>query len=375
MSNDDDLESFGRRARELFGIRLPVLLGPMAGGPSTPELVAAVSNAGGLGCLGGGYLGPERLRHDIRAVRGSTDQPFAVNLFAPEEVTADDDSIKRAREVLAPYRRELGLEGDAAPTRYAEDFSEQLDVVVDESVPIFSVTFGLLPAGALRALHEVGTLVGGTATTVAEARALQESGVDFICAQGAEAGGHRGSFLSASGDNLVGLVALVPQVCDAVEVPVVAAGGIGDGRGVAAALMLGACAAQLGTAYLLCPEAGTSQPYRDAIRHAGADETVITSAFSGRRARGIVNRLAQELAGRNDLPGYPVLNALTRDVRQRAVELDRAEFLSLWAGQAVGLARELPAGRLTAVLEEESRQAIARRPAVGSSSLSWRAGS
>jgi nitronate monooxygenase len=361
MNSGDYLERFGGRARALFGIRVPIVLGPMAGGPSTPELVTAVSNAGGLGCLGGGYLPPSKLRQDIRAVRAGTDQPFAVNLFAPEEVTVDDDSLRRAIEVLAPYRRELGLGGGDVPTRYAEDFYEQLDVVVAERVPIFSVTFGLLPTDAIRTLHDIGTVVGGTATTVAEARDLQESGVDFICAQGAEAGGHRGSFLSASGDDLVGLVALVPQVCDAVDVPVVAAGGIGDGRGIAAALVLGACAAQLGTAYLLCPEAGTSQPYRHAIRHAGADQTVITSAFSGRRARGIVNRLAQELAGRNDLPGYPVLNALTRDLRQRAAELNRAEFLSLWAGQAVDAARELPASQLTAVLAEESRQALGDR--------------
>jgi nitronate monooxygenase len=281
-----------------------------------------------------------------------------VNLFAPDPVDPDDPRIATALEVLAPYAAELGLPRPTAPATFAADFEEQVDVVATEGVPVFSVTFGVPPAATTERLHASGAVVGATATTVAEARTLAAAGVDFVCAQGSEAGGHRGSFGTGAADDLIGLVALVPQVCDAVDVPVVAAGGIADGRGIAAALVLGACAAQLGTAFLLSPEAGTSPPYRDAVRAAAPEATTVTRAFSGRRARGVDNRFARELAGRDDLPPYPVLNALTSPLRRAAAEQGRAEFLSLWAGQAVGLARELPAGELVTRLADEARAAL-----------------
>lgn len=355
----DPIERFGRTAARLLGTEHPIVLGPMAGGPSTQPLAAAVSNAGGLGSLGAGYVAPERLRQDIRDLRSLTPRPFAVNLFAPEPVTPDPEQVARALETIRPYRSEVGLGFQEPPERFGEDFGEQLDVVVAEQVDVFTFTFGLLRPEDVERLQRGGCRVGGTATTVREAKALEASGVDFICAQGAEAGGHRGSFLASPGDDLIGLVALVPQIRDAVSLPVVAAGGIADGRGVAAALVAGACAAQLGTAFLLCPEAGTSPAYREAIRRAEPDETVITDVFSGRRARGVRNRFARELAGWRDHPPYPVLNALTRELRQRAAEEGRAEFLSLWAGQAVGLRREVPAGELVALLVEEANRALA----------------
>jgi nitronate monooxygenase len=330
----------------------------MAGGPSTPGLAAAVSNAGGLGSLGGGYLAPDELRTAIRAVKAATDRPFMVNLFAPEAVDTSDPRIAVALDELAPYAAELGLPRPVAPEHFAPDFDEQVDVVVAEGVPVFSVTFGVPPAPATERLRAAGTVVGATATTVDEARARDDAGVDFVCAQGTEAGGHRGSFAAGASDDLIGLVALVPQVCDAVRVPVVAAGGIADGRGVAAALVLGACAAQLGTAFLLAPEAGTSAPYRDAVRAGRPEATTVTRAFSGRRARGLSNRFARELAGRDDLPPYPVLHALTVPLRRAAAEQGQAELLSLWAGQAVGLVREMPAAELVACLAQEARDAL-----------------
>lgn len=343
-------------ARALFGTELPIVLGPMAGGPSTPALAAAVSDAGGLGSLGEGYVPPDQIRRDIRAVRERTDRPFAVNLFVPDPTgdRVDGATVDRALRLVAPYRAELGLPPATVPAAFSEDFDAQFTAVAGEGVPIFSFTFGVLPADRIETLHRAGTLVGGTATTPSEARALAEGGVDFVIAQGSEAGGHRGSFLPVDGDDLIGLTALVPQVLDAVDVPVVAAGGIVDGRGVAAALALGATAAQLGTTFLLCPEAGTSAAYRGAVRRARAEDTVITSAFSGRRARGIVNRFARDLAGSPDVAPYPVMNALTRDLRRVAAERGDDSLLSLWAGQGVGMARELPAGELVRTLAREA---------------------
>jgi nitronate monooxygenase len=337
-----------------LGIRLPIVQGPMAGGPSTPALAAAVSNAGGLGFLGEGYVSPEQIRQDIRAVKALTAEPFGVNLFVPSPYEVDPVQIERAMELLAPYRAAVGLPPQEVPSSFAEDFDAQLAAVRDEGVPVFSVTFGTLAPDALESFRRAGTVVGATATTPAEAVACAGSGVDFIVAQGSEAGGHRGSFLDAAGDDLIGLAALVPQVLDATGLPVVAAGGLMDGRGIRAALELGASAAQLGTAFLLSPEAGTSPPYRTAVRGAQAEDTVITRAFSGRRARGVVNELARALAGRADLPPYPVMNALTRDLRRAAAAAGDASVLSLWAGQGVGLAREMPAGELVAVLAAEA---------------------
>jgi nitronate monooxygenase len=351
-------------ARQLLGIELPIVLGPMAGGPSTPSLAAAVSNAGGLGVLGEGYVSPDQLRRDIRATRERSEKPFGVNLFVPEATEVDEARLDEAVRALAPYRRELGLSEHAVLEPFAQDFDAQLDVVIEERVAVFTFTFGVLAPTIVDDLHRSGALVGGTATTPTEAGALADAGVDFVVAQGSEAGGHRATFVSSSGDDLIGLAALVPQVRDESRLPVVAAGGIADGRGVVAALALGACAAQLGTAFLLCPEAGTSAPYREAVRTAHAEDTVITSAFSGRRARGIVNRFCRDLAALPDLPPYPVMNALTREIRRVAADRGDAGLLSLWAGQGVGMVRELPAGELVESLAREmttSRSAASPR--------------
>ena len=342
---------------EALGVRLPIVAAPMAGGPSTPALVAAVGEAGGVGVLAGAYLSPGDLRAQIREVRRRTPAPFGVNLLLTEPVDVDPGQVRAATALLAPYAEELGLDlPTEPPARVAEDLDAQVEVIVAERVPMASFAFGIPSPAALAALRDSGALLAGTATSVAEARAVEAAGVDVVVAQGAEAGGHRGTFLHDPDDALVGLLALVPQVRDAVATPVVAAGGITDGRGVAAALRLGADAAQLGTAFLLCPEAGTSGPYREAVARAGDTDTVVTSAFSGRPARGIRNRVTVELAGA-PLPPYPVMNALTKGLRARATQLDRPEFLSLWAGQGVGAVRQLPAGQLVSLLEQEAAEA------------------
>jgi nitronate monooxygenase len=343
---------------ERMGIRHPLLLAPMAGGPSTPALCAAVSEAGGLGSYGAAYVAPAKLRQLIREIRAATARPFAVNLFADDGVDADADTTRRAQDALAKYRAELGLP-PAGPPPAIVPLREAFPVLLEERVPVFSFTFGVPDREILEACGKAGIATMGTATSVAEARALDAAGVDFICAQGAEAGGHRGTFDRAAEPPLVGTMALVPQVVDAVRRPVIAAGGIMDGRGFAAALALGASAVSMGTAFLRCPEAGTSAPYRAALRDARDDGTTVTRAFSGRAARGLANRFTREMAGAPLAP-YPVQNSLTREIRGAATKLGDAGLLSLWAGQAVALGRELPPAELTAQILREADAVLSR---------------
>jgi nitronate monooxygenase len=347
-------------AVERLGIRVPIVGAPMGGGPGTPALAAAVSGAGGLGSLAGGYLAPDRLRADIAAVRALTAEPFAVNLFVPAEVEPTADQVEAALRALEPLRRELGLpDRPPAGGPWAEDFEAQLAVVVEERVPVTSFTFGVLPAAAVAALHDAGSVLVATATTVDEARAAVAAGADLVCAQGSEAGAHRGTFLGAADHALIGTLALVPQVCDAVDVPVLAAGGIMDGRGVAAVLGLGAGAAMLGTAFLRCPEAGTSAPYRRALAAAAETSTAVTTAITGRAARGIENRLMRALR-EVAVPPYPVMHTLTSELRRRAAERGEPELMSLWCGQGIRLATERPAGELVRRLADDAAATIAR---------------
>ncbi len=343
-----------------LGIRLPIVGAPMGGGPSSPALVAAVSEAGGLGSLAGGYLTPDRLRADIAAVRAATSKPFAVNLFVPTPSEPTTEEIETVLGVLEGYRVELELPPrPSAGGPWAEDFEAQVAVLVEERVPVTSFTFGVLPAGAVAALHDVGSLLVGTATTVDEAVTVVSSGADMVCVQGSEAGAHRGTFLADAAQSLVGTLALVPQVCDAVDVPVLAAGGIMDGRGVAAVLGLGAGAAVLGTAFLRCPEAGTSAPYRRALAAATETSSALTTAITGRMARGIENRLMRDLRD-VAVPPYPVMNTLTADLRRRAAERDNPELMSLWCGQGIRMGTELPAGELVRRLADEAAATISR---------------
>jgi nitronate monooxygenase len=266
--------------------------------------------------------------------------------------------VEEVQALLAPYRAELGLPEPPRPAAWSIPFDEQLDAVIDARVPICSFVFGVPGPDVVRRLHEVGAIVVGTATHVEEARQLAAAGVDALVAQGGEAGGHRGTFLGRAEDALIGTLALVPQVVDAVSVPVLAAGGIMDGRGILAVLALGACAAQLGTAFLACDEAGTDPAYRAALTRGHETSTTITRAFSGRAARGLRNRFIDEWAGCEPAP-FPVQNTLTRDLRNAARKQGRAEFLSLWAGQGVPKMRRMPAAALVQKLLEELRAAQA----------------
>src|SRR5947209_1729729 len=247
--------------RSRFEMTIPVVLAPMGGGPSTPELTAAVSNAGGLGSLAAAYSSPERIQQDIGRIRELTKRPFIVNLFSPLPQLPATGPTEAVAEFLRPYHELLGLKPPELPQRPAEDFDQQLEAVANARPPAVSFTFGLLPPKAMERLKSQDTYLIGTATTVEEAKQLEQAGVDAVVAQGSEAGAHRGTFAVEAEEALIGTVALVPQVADAIKIPVIASGGVMDGRGIVAALALGASAVQMGTAFLACKEAGTNAAY------------------------------------------------------------------------------------------------------------------
>ncbi|TMH20353.1 MAG: nitronate monooxygenase [Betaproteobacteria bacterium] len=339
----------------------PVIQAPLAGGGDTPDLVASVGEAGGLGFIGGAYLTPRQILEAARAVRARTARPFGISLFAPQPPPDAPKDPRPALECVAPFYAELELPPPQAPALAADSFAEQLAAALEGGASVFSFTFGILPANAIEAIKARGVFLIGTATTVDEAVALENAGVDAVVTQGAEAGGHRGSFACEFEAAMVGTISLVPQVVDAVRVPAIASGGIMDGRGIAAALALGAQAVQMGTAFLACDESGVPDAYKEAILKAREHETRLTRVFSGRPARGIVNRFMTEVE-RNAGPGavlpFPFQNALTRPLRSAAARQGRAEFLSLWAGQGVRLARRQPAAQFMSRLARETDAAI-----------------
>ncbi|PIW28846.1 MAG: nitronate monooxygenase [Rhodospirillales bacterium CG15_BIG_FIL_POST_REV_8_21_14_020_66_15] len=344
-----------------LGLTSPVIQAPMAGGGDTPQLAGAVSEAGGLGCMGATYLTPEAFRDAAATVRGRTNRAFGVNLFAPQEVPPRPDDAGVALATVTEAGSAVDAPAPELPETMADPFARNFPVALDSGAKVFSFTFGLLPEDAVAALKARGMIVMGTATTPTEAIALERSGVDAVVAQGAEAGGHRGTFVGSFEAAMIGTMSLVPQVVNAVSVPVVASGGIMDGRGIAAALALGAQAVQMGTAFLTCDEAGVPACYKEALLSAAPDQTRVTRAFSGRPARGVQNRFmeAMEPGGdASDVLPFPWQNALTRPMRTAAARAGDAGLLSLWAGQGVGLARRRTAAELMARLAEETEAAI-----------------
>lgn len=317
------------------------------------QLAIAVSNAGGLGSLPGAMLTPDRLRNELTALTSGTSKPYNVNFFCHTSPPADPRRDARWRELLAPYYRELEIDPvtiQAGPGRTPFDHAAA-DVLEQFKPPIVSFHFGLPSAELLDRIKRWRPTILSSATTVEEARWLEARGVDAIIAQGFEAGGHRGMFLSEDLTRQVGTFSLVPQIVHAVSVPVIAAGGIADAAGVAAALALGAGAVQIGTAYLLCPEASTTSVHRDAIVSARAQHTAVTNVFTGRPARGIVNRLVAELGPMNpEAPAFPGAAAAIAPLRAKAEAQGSGEFSPLWAGQNVLGCRSVPAATLTAEL-------------------------
>ena len=357
MSEGSFVTPFAQR----FELRVPVVQAPMAGGATTPAMVAAVSNAGGLGFLAGAALlagkDRERSRGDSRADRSS---------IRRESVRARTGRAGRRDRAYARSKRsirlraDLGLPPGSPLARYAPDFRAQLDMLIELRVPLASFTFGLLPADDVARLHANGLYVIGTATHVAEGVAWRDAGADAIAAQGAEAGAHRGTFIGAFEDALIGTMALVPQLVDATGLPVLAAGGIMDGRGIVAALALGAQAAVMGTAFLTCHESAIPQAWKTRVRAMSDTSTSVTRAITGRHARGIRNPLMRRLSETMDkIAPYPVQNALTQELRQTASRAQNGDYLSLWSGQGAPLGRARREGLGAAELMAPTRTRMA----------------
>ena len=340
---------------DALGIDLPIVLGPF-GGASSVELVASVSNAGGLGSYGLYGLAAEKIGQVSHDIRELTSRPFALNLWLPMDevgVTAPDQAqFERYLEPLAPYFGEVDQPLPERPERYLVPFAEQIDAAIAAKPTALSFVYGVPETEVIDRCRSAGILVIGTATKVDEATALDAAGVDAIVATGSEAAGHRVSFLRPAEDSLVGTISLVPRVVDAVRAPVIAAGGIADGRGVAAALALGACAAQLGTAFLACDESAANPPHRAALWSAAASDTVLTRVFSGRLARGIPNRMSRELAAEPPAP-FPVQNWLTGHIKRAAAAQGNSDLTSLWAGQSAPLIRHTNAEDLIAAITRD----------------------
>jgi nitronate monooxygenase len=344
---------------DLLGITHPIIQAPMAGFGG-PALVGAVSNAGALGSIGCGATPNQTVRDQILEIRRATDRPFNLNFFphaAPPHI--DPDATRRMQERLSAYYREFDLGAVPEPSDPLPVFDEErLQLLLDLKPPIVSFHFGVPSTEKLKRIKLAGIIVLCSATTVAEARKLEADGVDAIIAQGYDAGGHRGTFSAGDGAGLIGTMALVPQIVDAVSVPVIAAGGIADGRGIAAAFALGASGVQLGTAFLGCPEATVSNVYRDTLRRAADEDTRLTRIFTGRPARVLRNRLTDELGDEEPLEFPAQLSLLWPLIQNSSASAD-TPFLPLWAGQGAPLTRDLPAAKLIEALVMESRERLA----------------
>lgn len=325
----------------LLGLDVPIVLGPF-GGMSSVELAAAVSEAGGLGSYGLYGYSAERIADTARRLRAATSRPFALNLWIPtgDEVEPGDVDLAPALHAVAPLYEELGIDvPHGMPGRFLPDIEEQLDAVLTARPAVLSCVFGMPPADVVAEAQARGIRVVGAATTPAEAIAVAEAGADAVVASGFEAGGHRVSFLRPAEQSLVGTFALIPQIVDAVDIPVIAAGGIADRRGVAAAFALGAAGVQVGTAFLRTQQSAASAAHRAALSRVTADDTVLTRAVTGRLARGIRNRLVDHLEETGIVAPFPAQSWVVGALRAEANRRGDGDLQSLWAGQAAALAR------------------------------------
>ena len=359
LASGDAMTSWrSNRAAHLLGIDYPIIQAPFGGFPSQ-QLTATVSNMGGFGSFGAVTLTSSAIREVVGELRSLTDKPFAINLWVS---TSDREASHIRAETIEQKIRELGqcyaeldIEPPLAAGFKSQDFEEQVQAAIDADVPVLSFIYGIPPLEILDECRRRRIQTIGTATTPEEAIALQEAGLNLVVASGFEGGGHRGSFLQPATDSLMGGLSLIPQVVDAVEVPVIAAGGIADGRGVVAALALGAEAVQIGTAFLACAGSGASTEYRAALRSLTAKRTHLTDAFTGRLARGIKNHLMDELKHGSSPPlPFPVQHVLTQTIARPASTKGRVELMTIWAGQSASLCHHTEAGKFMASLIAET---------------------
>lgn len=341
----------------LLKVTYPIIQAPMAGGPTSPSLVAAVSNSGGLGMIGAGYMNAEQIRQQIREVRMLTDRSFGINLFIPSAYSLNPYKLQSANTSLQPFLEKFHLEQPISFPKYEQDletFNQQLEVIMEEKVPVCSFTFGLPSPETISKLKNHSIVPIGTATTVKEAMMNEQVGMEAVVVQGTEAGGHRGTFEGDMEKSLIGLMSLIPQTADKVKIPIIAAGGIMDGRGILAAQCLGAIGVQMGTAFLVTKESGANTAHKEAVLTASEDKLVLTKSFSGKLARGITNDFIEKMKEKEEeLPDYPIQNELTKGIRKASAEKRNPEFMSLWSGQSPRLAKRVTVQELMNILIQQ----------------------
>jgi nitronate monooxygenase len=349
---------------ELLQIKYPIIQAPMAGGITTSKLVAEVSNSGGLGTIGAGYMTPVQMREQIREIKQLTSHFFGINVFVPNDFNVTENEVSLANQILHPILEKLNLHNDdnleiPKLDQVVEIFKEQIKIVIEEKVPVCSFTFGIPPREVLDELKKHNIILMGTATTVEEAIAIEKAGMDIVVVQGSEAGGHRGNFINGLQESLVGLMSLIPQVVDHVSIPVIAAGGIMDGRGLVASLSLGAKCVQMGTAFLTCEESGAHKVHKEAIIHSKEDQIVLTRAFSGKWARGIKNKFILDMQSQEmSFPDFPIQNTITQSIRKASTQQNNQDYMSLWSGQSPRLAKKQTVQALMENIMEEARGRI-----------------
>ncbi len=330
------------RVTEQLGIKYPIIQGPFGGGLSSIALLTTVSNFGGLGSFGAHHLSPAEIQTLVSSIKTQTSKPFAINLWVQdhdgEGLSLPQKSFDQAYEVLEPYFKELGLKKPAYPQQFGYTFDAQIEAVLESSPPVFSFVYGIPSPDILRECKKRGITTIGTAITPDEAVALDDAGVDLIVATGFEAGGHRVAFLREAENSLIGTLSLIPQSVDRTRAPIIAAGGIADSRGMKAAFALGAEAVQIGTAFLACAESNASDIHKEKLFSADAKYTALTRAYTGRLARGIVNRMMTETDPyQNKFAPYPAQSWFTGQIKQAAIEQKRDDLMSLWCGQSASL--------------------------------------
>ena len=344
------------KINELLKISLPIIQAPMAGGATTPELVAAVSNAGGLGSLGAGYMTANEIRLAVKKIRTLTNKPFSVNLFIPENHSATDEQIEQARKIVQTSCPELNFNVDSVKPPYAPRFEEQMNVIVEEKIPVCSFTFGIPSREWIEVCKKNKITSIGTATTLAEAKLLEENNIDAVVAQGCEAGGHRGTFIGSAENALINIRSFIPLLAEHIKIPIIAAGGIMDAKGILTSVTSGAAAVQMGTAFLCCTESGIHPLYKKFLLSSTQDNTTLTRAFSGKLARGINNKFITRMqAHEKEILDYPIQNKLTSGMRKEAGKQNNIDFMSMWAGQSAHLCREISAEELIEELNNACR--------------------
>lgn len=338
-----------------LGINYPIFQAGMAGGITTVELIAEASNNGILGNLGAGYMAPEMVDQDLKKIKQLTNNPFGVNLFVPDTFSYSEEALTKMQSILASKYQ---VQEHVTIKDYKAIFEQQVDVVLQNKVSVCSFTFGMPDSAVITELKKNGTVVIGTATTVNEAVQLEVAGVDMVVAQGSEAGGHRGTFPTTTNEALIGTMSLVPQIVDNTSIPVIAAGGIMDGRGIVAAYALGATGVQLGTVFLTCKESGAHPIYKASILEKNEDDTTLTTTFTGKPARGIKNKFMEEMhAYQDELLPYPVQHELTTSLRKKAAQEINPERMSMWAGQGIRMAqKDKTVGELIEMLVEQTNR-------------------